>query len=256
MSAVSLPRLLQLASPTLPVGAYTYSQGLEWAVESGWIRDEASVLDWIGGLLEQTIGGFDAPLITHGYRAWWRHDVAEAMRLDALYIASRESAELRAETLQMGYSLRRLLADVPDLPRPDGTVWVSFPRRRESGVLRRTTQGPRLRGDDDDSASDAQDEMSFPIVWAGVTAAADIAEHDALVAYLWSWCENQTMAALKSVPLGQSAGQRLLAALGARLPAIARRAAAMPEDEWRNFAPGFAIACSRHETQYSRLFRS
>lgn len=222
--SLALARLLQLASPTLPVGAYTYSQGLEWAAHAGWVVDEASALEWIGGLLENAIGAFEAPLVASAHRAWLRRDVEEAMRLDALFVASRESAELRAETLQMGYSLRRMLDDVPDLPRPD--------------------------------AFGVQESMSFPIVWAGVAAACAVGEENSVAAYLWSWCENQTMAALKSVPLGQSAGQRTLAALGARLPAIARRAMAMPEDEWRNCAPGLAIACSRHETQYSRLFRS
>jgi urease accessory protein len=218
-----IARLLQLASPALPVGAYTYSQGLESAVESGWIRDEASALDWIGGLLENAIGSFDAPLVASAHRAWSRADVDEPMRLDALYLASRESAELRAETLQMGYSLRRLLADVPDLARP--------------------------------AALDQQD-FSFPVAWAGVAAASAIDVEQTVVAYLWCWCENQTIAAIKCVPLGQSAGQRMLAALGLRLTAIAQRARTLPEDDWCNFAPGFAIACSRHETQYSRLFRS
>jgi len=220
----TLARLLQLASPTLPVGAYTYSQGLEYAVEAGWVRDEASALEWIGGLLEHTVGAFEAPLVAHAHRAWSRRDIAEAMRLDALFVASRESAELRAETLQMGYSLRRMLADVPDLARPQGL--------------------------------DTYDEISFPIVWAGVSAACALDAEQAVAAYLWCWCENQAMAALKTVPLGQSAGQRMLATLGARLTAIARHAAGAPESEWRNFAPGFALACSRHETQYSRLFRS
>jgi len=221
---VALARLLQLASPTLPVGAYTYSQGLEWAVEAGWIVDEAGALEWIGGVLENTVGTFDAPLVACAHRAWSRRDAMEAMRLDALFVASRESSELRSETLQMGYSLRRMLDDVRDLPRPDGF--------------------------------NEHEALSFPIAWAGVTAACGVAAEDAVVAYLWSWCENQTIAALKSVPLGQAAGQRTLTALGARLTAIAQRAVAMPEGEWHNFAPGFAIACSRHETQYSRLFRS
>jgi urease accessory protein len=222
--SLSLARLLQLASPALPVGAYAYSQGLEWAVEARWIVDEASALDWIGGLLDNAVGAFEAPLVAAAHRAWSRGDVDEALRLDALFVASRESAELRAETLQMGYSLRRMLDDVPDLPRP--------------------------------ARIDSADAMSFPIAWSGVAAACGIDVEHTVTAYLWAWCENQTMAALKSIPLGQAAGQRTLVVLGTQLPAIARRAIAMPEDAWHNAAPGFAIACSRHETQYSRLFRS
>jgi urease accessory protein len=162
--------------------------------------------------------------VGRAHHAWSCGDVDEAMRLDRIFVASRESAELRAETLQMGYSLRRLLADVPDLARPDAVLHASA--------------------------------MSFPIVWSGVAAASGIDAVDAVAAYLWCWCENQTLAALKCVPLGQTAGQRILATLGSRLPAIARDALALPEDDWHNAAPGFAIACSRHETQYTRLFRS
>ena len=79
---------------------------------------------------------------------------------------------------------------------------------------------------------------------------------DAIAAYLWAWAENQVMAAVKVVPLGQSAGQRLLATLGERIPAVAERALLLPRAQWSNFSPALAIASSRHETQYTRLFRS
>jgi urease accessory protein len=236
---VTLPRLLQLASPTLPIGAYTYSQGLEWAIEAGSVRDEASAAAWIGGLLHHAVGAFEAPLVAAQQAAlaaaWSAADGAadcvahcgEAARLNSLFIASRESAELRAETLQMGYSFRRLLHELPEFA------------------------GSRCL-----AALDAFDELAFPTAWSAVAAHWQIDPADALTAYLWSWCENQTMAALKAVPLGQSAGQRLLLALGGELEAVAGRALTLPEADWSNFAPAFAIACSRHETQYSRLFRS
>lgn len=219
-----LPRLLQLASPTLPVGAYTYSQGLEWAVEAGLVRDQVTAGQWIGGLLEEGIGRFEAPLAACLQRAWDAADVGEVERLNAEFLASRESSELRAETLQMGYSLRRLLHDLDDFTVPP--------------------------------ALDALPETAFPTGWALAAAAWQIPLADSLAAYLWSWCENQVLAALKAVPLGQTAGQRALLQLGGRIPAIVQRALVLPEAEWSNFAPGLALASSLHETQYSRLFRS
>lgn len=228
MSAdLRLARLLQLSSPTLPVGAYTYSQGLEWAVECGVIRDEASAGLWIGDLLRQGISRFEAPMVGALMNAWSNNDTQRIAALNADFLASRESAELRAETVQMGFSLRRLLHDLRD---PD-----------LSGVIDQVEGLP---------------EVAFPTVWAGIAAAWQLEPQASLVAYLWSWAENQVMAALKAVPLGQAAGQRLLAALGRDIPETAATALALPESDWTNFTPAFALASVRHETQYSRLFRS
>jgi urease accessory protein len=211
---MNLARLLQLASPALPVGAYTYSEGIEWAVEAGTVKDEATALVWIGDQLEWNLGRYEAPMLASMMAA----DEATLAELDAQYLASRETAELRAETLQMSHSLRKLIDDL-----------------REGGV---------------------PPGLTFPAVWSSLAAKWDIAPADALTAWLWSWTENQTMAALKAVPLGQAAGQRILLEIGGRIPAIVERALALDEESYSNFAPGFAIACARHETQYSRLFRS
>ena len=224
---LQLARLLQLASPALPVGAYTYSQGLEWAVESGIVRDETSAGRWIADLLAHGIGRYEAPLVFALMAAWTETDAAEVARLNDEFLASRESAELRAETAQMGFSLHRLLRDLRD----DSLAGVAV-------------------------AVDALPEVAFPTVWAGIAAAWQIDPQAALTAYLWSWAENQVMAALKAVPLGQAAGQRLLAGLGWQIPTVAVDARKLPETDWSNFTPAFAIACARHETQYSRLFRS
>lgn len=223
-----LIRLLQLASPALPVGAYTYSQGLEWAVESGAVRAEADARRWIGDVLEWSLARFEAPLVARLLAAWADGDDAEAARLNDDFLASRETSELRAETVQMGYSLVRLLADLD--------AFAGLPGWK-----------PRLL---------AIDTPAFPVAWTAAAAAWQIPADQALSAYLWAWLENQVMAAVKAVPLGQSAGQRLLAELGAAVPALVEAAQRLPEAEWSNFTPGLAIASSRHETQYTRLFRS
>ena len=232
-----LARLLQLASPALPVGAYSYSQGLEWAVEAGKVNDESSALSWIGDQLEWNVGRYEAPMLLRMMAAW-RDMSADLpvgagntplLDLDAQYLASRETAELRAETLQMGYSMTRLLNELGDFPTP----LLEQLRRDENQV-----------------------SGSYLCVWTCAAAHWQIPDVDALTAWLWSWAENQTMAALKAVPLGQAGGQRLLQEIGRRLPAIVEQAVALDEGEVSNFAPAFAIACCRHETQYTRLFRS
>jgi len=187
-----LIRLLQLASPALPVGAYTYSQGLEWAVESGAVRDEAGAARWIGDLLEWNLARFEAPLLAQLMWAWADGDDAQVAALNADFLASRETAELRAETVQMGYSLVRLLGDLD--------AFAALPGWRA-----------RLL---------ALDTPSFPAAWAAAAAA-------------WA-----------------------IPTLGAGIPELAARAAQRPAEQWSNFTPGLALASSRHETQYTRLFRS
>jgi urease accessory protein len=224
MNALALIRLLQLSSPALPVGAYTYSQGLEWTVESGMVCDEKSSLNWLDGVLQYVAGLFEAPLFVSLYRAWMDGNQDEILRLNADFLASRETSELRAETVQMGYSLRRLAGELTDC---DVEPFLS-----------------------------SVTETAFPTVWTGMAANWKIPITEALSAYLFNWCETQVMAAVKVIPLGQSAGQRLLQSLGKQIPEVTARALILPEENWSNFAPGLAIAGSLHETQYSRLFRS
>ncbi|HEV8095076.1 MAG TPA: urease accessory protein UreF [Burkholderiales bacterium] len=213
-STESLARLLQLASPALPVGAYSYSGGLEAAVEEAIVRDAASAERWIGDVLEHAVAQMEAPVL-------WRmlRDPAGMKEWNEFFLASRETAELRAETVQMGYSLARLLADL-------------------------------------DVGKISLEEPSFPAAFAFAVSAWKIDPHAALQAYLWTWLENQAMAAVKSVPLGQTEAQAMLLRLGGKLAEIAAKAAAMRDDDLANFAPGLAILSARHETQYSRLFRS
>jgi len=219
----ALIRLLQLSSPALPVGAYTYSQGLEWAVESGVVTSEASAGSWIGDCLAHGAARFEAVYLAHMLAAWTRDDSARLAQLDAEFLASRETAELRAETLQMGHSLAKLIDGLPECA---GAGLDAFP------------------------------SPSFPLAWSRVAARWGIAAETAVAGYLWAWAENQVMAALKAVPLGQTAGQRLLLALGAQVAELATEAVAMPLESTHNFLPAFAIASSLHETQYTRIFRS
>jgi urease accessory protein len=216
-------RLLQLASPALPVGAYSYSQGLEAAVEAGIVTDAAGAQAWIGDVFQIAIAGMEAPATWRLLRAWGEGDGAAVARWNDEFLATRETAELRAETVQMGYSLRRLA--------------------RELDI-----EGAR--------ALEAFDEIAFPTAFAFAATAWEIEPAEALAAYLWAWLENQVLAAVKAVPLGQTDGQRLLLAIGTRIPAAIGHASAVADADLANFAPGLALLSARHETQYTRIFRS
>jgi urease accessory protein len=225
---LALVRLLQLASPALPVGAYTYSQGLENASARSIVCSEADAARWIGDALVFGIARWEGPAMAAMLRAWQSGDDASLLRLNLEFVASRESAELRAETLQMGHSLVRLLVDLDAFATVPGYC-------------------ARLR---------AIESPSYPAAWSAAAAAWAIPAARAVEAYLWSWLEGQVMAAVKAVPLGQSAGQRLLADLGARIPVLAREASGRDEASFCNLTPALAIASALHETQYTRLFRS
>jgi urease accessory protein len=210
---LDLVRLLQLASPTLPVGAYSYSQGLEAAIEAGHVRDAPSAHAWISDVLEFSVARMEAQVL----RAMiGEMSAARRQELNDFFLATRETAELRAETLQMGQALSRLLGEM--------AIPVPF------------------------------HEPAYPTAYALAVRHWSIEPRAALVAYLWSWLENQVMAALKAVPLGQTAGQKILLSLGERVGELAELE--LEESAWSNFAPGLAFLSARHETQYSRLFRS
>jgi len=218
---LALLRLLQLASPTLPVGAYSYSQGLEAAVDAGLIVDARSAQRWIEDLLDHSLAVLEGPLVLRLCRAWVAHDERGAAVWNRLFIASRESAELLAETLQMGYSLRLLLERLVDA-----------------------------------RALDSFDQVAWPTAFACAAAAWGITPEDALLGYLWAWIENQVLTAVKTVPLGQTDGQCMLLALAERVRAAAATAARVEDDEIGAVVPRWALLCARHESQYSRLFRS
>jgi urease accessory protein len=215
-------RLLQLASPALPVGAYSYSGGLENAIDSGVVRDAAQAEAWIGDVLDFNLARLEAPVFLRLAASWERGDEAGVRHWNAEFVASREAAELRAETLQMGHSLRILLRDL-------GVAGIA--------------------------ALDIED-LAYPTAYAFAAAQWRIDRDEALAAYLFAWVENQVLAAVKCIPLGQTAGQRMLLALGDRIPAAVASARAAGDHALGAFTPGLAHASMRHETQYSRLFRS
>ncbi len=220
--ADALVALLHLASPALPVGAFSYSQGLEHAIDTGAVPDAAATFAWIEDVVDLVLPAFELPMLLRLHAACCDGDLARAIALDDRFVASRDTAELRAETLQMGYSLIRLLGELDRLPA--------------------TLDARRLR--------------SWPAAFGCACVALDLDARDGAIAYAWSFVENQVLAAVKTVPLGQVAGQRMLIGLGPRIPAAVERAIMVDDDALASSAPRLAWHSARHETQYSRLFRS
>jgi urease accessory protein len=222
--------LLQLASPALPIGGYSYSGGLEWGIDCGHVRDEAAAREWIADALSLTLASFEGPLMREAVRAARRLPESAAIddlaALNETALAARETAELRQESTQMGFSLGRWLAAVCPLPGDDALIAARM------------------------------SPLSLPVAWGVAAARLGLGERDALLALFWTFTENQAMVLMKAVPMGQVVAQRLLRALSPDIDAAIERAMTLPQDDWSSAAPLLAIASSRHETQYSRLFRS
>ena len=221
VSGLALTRLLQLVSPALPIGAFAYSQGLEQAVASGWVRDEATAAEWLFGLLEHSLATLDLPVLERLIDAWRADDRARVDSWTAWLAACRPTRETRAEERQLGPALA-----LAAIGLGEAVGW------------------------------EARQDVTQAAMFALATARYAIPTSPALAGYAFAWAEATTSAAVRLIPLGQSAGQRLLAAVGEEIPEAVERARDLHDDEMASTAPRQAIASALHEALYSRLFRS
>jgi urease accessory protein len=223
LTDLAMLRLLQLASPALPVGAFAYSQGLEQAALLGWVADEASARQWITGVVTEVLPRLDVPLLAELHAAWSTDDLARVQRLSQFLHACRESAELGAEDRHLGAALARVLHGLgvaraePWIADPDATFVTSF--------------------------SLAAAHYELPL-------------RSTALAFLFAWAENQVAAATRLIPIGHIAAQRVLSSVLAELPAAVSRGLEVPFAGAGFLAPGLALASALHEVTYSRLFRS
>ena len=219
----SLLRLLQLTSPALPLGAFAYSQGIEYATEAAWVKDEATAVEWIQGLLEGPISHLDLPILSRMHAAWLANDEATVREWSAVLLAFRESAELEQEDVHLGHSLARVLVG---------------------------------HGIDRAHAFTRSEDATFAALHALAAVAWAIPPRSALLGYGFAWAEAQSGALSRLLPLGQLAIQRILSRLIEALPAAVETALLLSDEDIGALAPSHAMASALHETQYCRLFRS
>lgn len=217
-------RLWQLISPAFPIGAYSYSHGLEYAVYADWVHDADTASRWIEGVVLSVIARLDVPVAVRIYDAWIDGNVEAASRWNRFLLAARESAELRVEDQQMGNAMLKAL--------------------------------PALGINEFETGWEAAGPIGHVSVFACACATLQIERQDMARGYLWTCAENQVGAAVKLVPLGQTTGQRILSEILQRIPEAVNSGLALDDSSIGACAPGLAIACAQHENQYARLFRS
>lgn len=221
----SLMQLMWLASPALPIGGFSYSECLEAAVDAGLVTTEAEASDWLVEQLHTSLARADLAVIAQAIPAWQQQDHTRIAQLNAWVLQTRESSELRAQTEQMGRSLLEWLRN------------------------HTTVQAEQI-------ALLANLQPTYPLAFALAASATGAPLRDCLLANAFGWAENMMQAAIKAVPLGQSSGQRILSALAANIPAAVNLALALDDQNRQAFSPMLAILSARHESQYSRIFRS
>ena len=223
MSQLSLLKLLQLSSPTLPVGAFAYSQGLESAIEASIIKDRATLKTWLIDTLKYSLQNVDLPIFKRLYRAWETADLEQVDYWNNALRAQRETSELRNEDHHLGIALARLLNDL---------------------------------GIDEAGALKKKHDLCFITLFTLASYKWQIDIEEAANGLIWAWLDNQIAAAIKLVPLGQTDGQRVMSEMLPEIPEIVKTGLAVKDEDIGAALPMIAILSAQHETQYSRLFRS
>lgn len=218
----SFSRLLQLVSPSLPIGAYTYSQGIEWAVEQGWVTTRDDLCEWLQGLMQTNMRYLELPLFFRMLQAWQQGDEVVIQKWNNTLIASRETLELRQEEINRARAFTRLLLSL----QPESAKVKPLLVQSQHACLSYACHAWKIDADE---------------------AAAGL---------LWSWLENLVLSAVKIIPLGQTAGQTALLQLSESIPRIIEKARAVEDDDIGASSMALSIASSQHETLYTRLFRS
>ena len=223
MGTVSQVRLMQLCSSTLPVGGFTYSQGVERAVECQWVTTEDDLRNWLIDLMKTNLQQLEIPVFLRMAEAYKQGDHLALQRWSDTLLAYRETSELRQEESNRGRAMLRLIVDLA-IPVDDELRPI---------IAKTQTAGFAL----------AAQEWTISIP-------------EAAQGFAWTWLENLVIAGVKLVPLGQVSGQRILMDLAESLADCVEKGLAVTDDELGSSSPALAYASSKHETQYTRLFRS
>lgn len=223
MKTSSLLSLLHISSPALPIGAFAYSQGLEYTLDAGWCKQAKDVEAWISGVLNYGLGGVDLPVLARLHRAWLEEDQAALEYWNGMLLAFRETKELYLEDVQVGDAFKQ---------------WHLSQSKGHEAKL------------------DWIEKPTVAAMYALSSVISEIPVEQTLIGFTWAWLENQITAASKAMPMGQTDGQRIIRHLIPMIEDVIERAMTMEDHEIGSGLAGLAMSSALHEHQYSRLFRS
>lgn len=219
-----LLRLLQLASPLLPVGGYSYSEGLESLISQGIIQDRVTLQAWIQRELQVGTVRIEAAIVDRAYLAGLESNLEKLQYWNQWLSAARETEELRQQSWQMGGSLTKLAIELT----------------------------PEIQ----DLISEIDRPYNYAIAFGMVAQYWQIDRSTTITSYLHSWVTNYLGAGVKLIPLGQTAGQQILWELQSEIDALSQIIPHLADEDLYSCSWGFSLASMQHETLYSRLFRS
>jgi urease accessory protein len=231
MQTSSLLNLLHISSPALPIGAFAYSQGLEYTLEAGWCKDAADVEQWINSVMCHGLGGVDLPILKRLHQAWFSYEQeseedknAEVLQYwNATLLAFRETKELYLEDIQVGAAFKQ---------------WHLSQSKTHIDKL------------------DIIDKPTVASMYALNGVIKGLTVEECLIGFVWAWLENQITAASKAMPMGQTDGQNIIRHLIPKIEAVIDNAMTLEDDDIGSGLVGLSMSSALHENQYSRLFRS
>jgi urease accessory protein len=254
MQTTSLLNLLHISSPALPIGAFAYSQGLEYTLEAGWCKNADDVEHWIKSVMVHGLGGVDLPILKRLHQAWGAYFIEnekadeqankESSHIESLSSQSLNAQSLNAQSLKEWNATLLAFRETKELYLEDIQVGDAFKQWHKSQSAEHLAK------------LELVDKPTVACMYALNGVIKGLAVEECLIGFVWTWLENQITSASKAMPMGQTDGQNIIRHLIPEIEAVVENAMQLEDDDIGSGLVGLSMSSALHENQYSRLFRS
>ena len=249
MQTTRLLNLLHISSPALPIGAFAYSQGLEYTLEAGWCKNADDVEHWIKSVMVHGLGGVDLPILKRLHQAWGAYFIEnekadEQANKESSHVESLNSQSLNAQSLKTWNATLLAFRETKELYLEDIQVGDAFKQWHKSQSAEHLTK------------LELVDKPTVACMYALNGVIKGLTVEECLIGFVWTWLENQITSASKAMPMGQTDGQNIIRHLIPEIEAVVENAMQLEDDDIGSGLVGLSMSSALHENQYSRLFRS